>query len=223
MNRKFNSKRYNHKFEESVVDKIRFNQILNLIGSGQKVLDVGCGDGFIMKKIKKAGNTVEGIEISSPAIKKARSRGFVVHDISLTSNWSKKISKKFDVVFAGEIIEHIFDTDKFLINISRVLKPKGKLVITTPNIASLGRRIMLFVGENPLLETTATPNDAGHIRYFTQKTLSNLLSKNHFKVQSNTSSVVNFDKEGKLFSVLLAKLFPQIGNNIIVKAIKNKK
>lgn len=220
MNKKFNSLRYSSKFEENGVDNIRLGQVLKFIGSEKKVLDVGCGDGFIMKKIRKNGNNVEGIEVSTPAVIRARKSGFKVYDLSLSQPWAKNIKSKFDIVFAGEIIEHIFDTDSFLQNIHGVLEEKGKLVITTPNIASLGRRILLLMGKNPLIEITAIKTDAGHIRYFTRDSLISLLKKNRFKILEIKSSVVNVNLNGTVYSGLLAKLFPTLGNNIIIYAEK---
>ena len=220
--KKFNSVRYRNDFIFDNADNIRLDKTVKLIGKNKLVLDVGCGDGFIMNMIRNLGNKVIGIEIADSAIKKARKKGFKVYDLSLNSNWSGKIQEKFDVIFAGEIIEHIFDTDQFLSNIRKVLKKNGKLIITTPNLATLGRRLMLFVGQNPLIETTGRSTDAGHIRYFTQGSLCMLLRENGFRVHETTSAVVNFNSSGKIFSKLMATIFPTLGNNIIVYASKEK-
>lgn len=214
----FNSIRYSKEFKTDIADKIRLSKVLNLIGNHKSVLDLGCGDGFVMEKIIKAGNNVIGVEIADNAIKKAIKKGFKVYDISLNSNWANEIKEKFDIVFAGEIIEHIFNTDLFLKNIKKVLKKRGKVIITTPNIATLGRRLMLLFGMNPLIETTARSTDAGHIRYFTVGSLKKLLNDNNFHVISNSSSVVNFNSSGRSYSKLLASIFPSLGNNIIILA-----
>ena len=221
IDKKFNSLRYAHAFSITDSDQFRLEKVLSFIGNNKKVLDIGCGDGFVMEKIKKQRNAVSGIEISIPSIRSARKRGFVVYDISLNDiHWSKKIKQKFDVVWVGEVIEHIFDTDSFLENVRRVLKKDGKMVLSTPNLASFGRRILHLFGINPLLETTARKQDAGHIRYFTFRNLTQLLKEHRFDVEQITSSVVNFDNSGKHFSKTLADIFPHLGNTIIVKARK---
>jgi methionine biosynthesis protein MetW len=202
----------------NAIDELRVKKILNLIGIHKKVLDLGCGDGFIMKRIKAIGNNVEGVEISNNAIKNARKNGFTVYDCSLNDDWSKNIKKKYDVIFAGELIEHIFDTDKLLRNVRKVLKKGGYLIITTPNIAALGRRLLLLLGKNPLVETTTRNYDAGHIRYFTFGTLAKLLTENSFEVEDITSIHINFSGNGKLYSTMLTKLFPKLGTTIVVKA-----
>jgi len=218
VNKGFNSKRYFNDFLISKSDNVRIERVLKLIGPNKLVLDLGCGDGFLMTRMRSLNNQIIGVETAESAILKARKKGFKIYDLLLEDKWCESITEKFDVVFAGEIIEHIFDTDNFLQNIRKVLKTNGRLIITTPNVASLGRRIFLLFGKNPLLETTARDYDAGHIRYFTRSTLKKLLIENDFKIIQIESSVVNFSNSGNFFSSLLAKVFPSLGNNIIVVA-----
>lgn len=220
MDKRFNSIRYGNDFSIDEVGAVRVSKILGLVGRGKFILDLGCGDGFLMERIRAQGNQVMGVEIAENALIKARKKGFHVYDLSLSENWAAQIKEKFDLVVAGEIIEHIFDTDKFLKNIWLILKENGKLIITTPNIASLGRRILLCFGKNPLIEATARGYDAGHIRYFTKDTLLKLLQENHFKVEKVESTVVNFDVNGKWKSQVLAWLFPGLGSTIVLQAKK---
>jgi len=220
MNKKFNSIRYYKDFTIGNTEKIRINKLLKLIGTNKKVLDIGCGDGFISELILKNNNDVYGIEIAEDAIKKARNKGITIYDLDLNLDWCNNLQEKFDVVFAGEIIEHVFDTDKFLKNIHRVLKKDGYIVLSTPNVASLGRRILLLLGKNPLIETTARSYDAGHIRYFTYKTLKKLLEENNFKMKYFTSDCINFNANGLIKSKLGAIFFPKMGRSLIIKAVK---
>ncbi len=122
---------------------------------------------------------------------------------------------------AGEIIEHIFDTDFFLSEFWRILKPEGKFLLSTPNIASLGRRLLLLFGVNPIIELSPNePASSGHIRYFTFESLGSLLIKNKFKAVYFQSDCVNFSKNGKIKSEFLAKIFPKLGASIICLARK---
>jgi len=101
-----------------------------------------------------------------------------------------------------------------------MLKDEGSLILTTPNIASFGRRLMLLLGINPLIETTAREYDGGHIRYFTKRTLITLLKENHFAVEDILSDVINFTHNGKYYSKFIPKLIPTLGRTLIVKAKK---
>jgi len=58
--------------------------------------------------------------------------------------------RKFNCVLAGEIIEHIIDTDSFLDEINRILMDNEILIITTPNLANLENRIRLVIGRYPI-------------------------------------------------------------------------
>lgn len=220
MNKNFNTTRYEEDFSFNDIEEIRVSNVLSLIGSGKSVLDLGCCDGSFMERIRANKNEVIGVEVADMAIEKARKKGFKVYDLLLEGNWSEYVNEKFDVVFAGEIIEHIFDTDNFLQNIKNVLNDGGYLVLTTPNIASLGRRIFLLFGKSPLIEVTARNYDAGHIRYFTIESLKNLLIQNSLEVKEVKSNTVNLSNNGKLHSKFLAMIFPSLGNSIIVKAKK---
>ena len=145
----FNSIRYSHPQPLEGSEIVRIKKVLDLIGTGKTVLDVGCWDCSISLLIKANGNEVYGLDNSDNAIQLATEKGILVKKCNLEEEKWPDFGFKFDVVFAGEIIEHIFDTDKFLRNIYHILKDDGCLVLTTPNIASLGRRIMLFFRDEP--------------------------------------------------------------------------
>jgi len=200
-------------------DNVRIGIVLSLIGKKKRVLDVGCYDGTISKLIMNNDNEVYGVDVSSKGVELAKQKGIkaIVHDVEESLPFPENF---FDVVFIGEVIEHVFDTDRFLEEIKRALKVKGYLIITTPNLASLGRRILLLIGKNPLVETRANETASGHIRYFVKHSLYELLESHQFKIDGFTSDAVNFDNSGKHFSTKLAKVFPALGKTLIVKAIK---
>lgn len=218
MNKNFNTIRYKDNLEINLIDQIRINKVLKMIGTNKDVLDLGCLDGFITELIIKNNNKCTGVEISTNAIEQCKQKNIEILDLDLNQDWAKSINKKYDVVFAGELIEHIFDTDKLLQNIKQILKPDGYIVLTTPNVVSFGRRLLMLFEINPLLEFTARPYDAGHIRYFTYKSLAGLLNENRFIIKECTSDVINFDNKGKVYSKLLATIFPRFGKAIIIKA-----
>ena len=113
-------------------------------------------------------------------------------------------------------MEHIYDTDFFLEEISRLLKPNGYLLISTPNIASLPRRMMLLSGINPFIEISPNrKNSSGHIRYFTFQALRKLLKEHKFSILLKKSDVVNFNNCGSIYSKTIAKAFPAFGQSII--------
>jgi 2-polyprenyl-3-methyl-5-hydroxy-6-metoxy-1,4-benzoquinol methylase len=143
---------------------------------------------FIKLLIKK-NKEVEGIEISKKAVKIGQKKGLKIKIADLHQSFPYN-KNTFDTITAGEIIEHIYDTDFFLEEIKRVLKPNGFLILSTPNIATFGRRLMLLFGINPLIETSLD-QASGHIRYFTKKSLEDLLKKHGF-IQKDKLKLTEF-------------------------------
>jgi methionine biosynthesis protein MetW len=222
MNKDFYSRVYVKDPEmDSLQEKVRLKVLLSMVGSGKSVLDLGCWDGAITMKIRDLGNSVEGVEISEYSIERCKEKGLKVYDLDLNKDWANQIPQKYDVVFAGEILEHIYETDIFLSNIYKVLKNDGCLIISTPNLAALGRRLLLFLGKNPLMELTTRGNEAGHLRYYVIDTLKSILLDNKLRVTEYRSDIVNFNELGTLSSTTLARLVPTFGRSLIVKAVKN--
>jgi 2-polyprenyl-3-methyl-5-hydroxy-6-metoxy-1,4-benzoquinol methylase len=191
-----------------------------MVDNDSNVLDLGCGTGIFLDLIKNKCKSVEGMEISTKVAQIGRQRGYKITLGDVHQVFPYK-DNSFNIITAGEIIEHIYDTDFFLNEIKRILKPNGFLIISTPNIATIGRRLMLLFGFNPLIETSLE-HASGHIRYFTKKSLEELLNKHGYKITEHTSDTINFTNNGKFQIPFLAKIFPSLGARIIIKTINLK-
>jgi 2-polyprenyl-3-methyl-5-hydroxy-6-metoxy-1,4-benzoquinol methylase len=204
----------------SKAETVRLEKIVELAGIGNKVLDIGCYSGTIGSTLIKEGNEVYGIEINQEVAEIASQKGLKIKIQDIESRFDFE-DNFFDVVVAAEIIEHILDTDFFIDEIKRVLKPNGFLVISTPNVASLGRRLFLLIGENPYFEASfgfPPQAHAGHIRFFTKDLLLGYLKYKGFEIIKFTSDVVNLTSSGGIASKLFADLFPTLGRSLIVRA-----
>jgi SAM-dependent methyltransferase len=98
-----------------------------------KVLEIGCGFGYLTYALSKAGYDVLGIDISQVAVNQAIERYgplFICTDVETYANMHKE---QFDVVILTEVIEHIKNVKDFLNAAGQLLKPGGDLVLTTPN------------------------------------------------------------------------------------------
>jgi SAM-dependent methyltransferase len=196
---------------------------LKWIGSNKIILDIGCNDGSAGFALIKKANTVYGIDIVKDNVENALSKG--VKAIHMDVNTDDPLPFEdnfFDVIIAGDIIEHIFDTDAFMKKLRPKLKNNGTLILATPNLASLGRRLLLLLGRNPfceysLEEKVSGVEPVGHIRYFVKKDLKCFLHKYGFRIDSILSDHLNV---GFFSSKILGRLFPSLGWRFIVKATK---
>ena len=200
-----------------------------------RVFDAGCGDGFlsqIIQDITKA--KVYGIDISSLNCKLAREKGVIAKRADL----NKKIPFKdsfFDLVFAGEIIEHLHNPDNFLKEIKRTLKSDGIFVLTTPNLASWYNRIILILGIQPygleasiedarigfkFLKRIKNSKAAGHLRLFTLAAIEDLLEFHGFKIEKVEGFPITFFPPPIYTFEKFMSFFPSLSSHITIKARK---
>jgi len=107
--------------------------------AGGKLLDVGCGNGALLLRMKRLGWDVRGVEPDAVANDIARSKGLDVYQGDLQS--AAYESQTFNAICMSHVIEHVHDPIGLLAECRRILKPGGILVAITPNAASLGHRL----------------------------------------------------------------------------------
>jgi len=148
-----------------------------------KVLEIGCGTGENLKKIKELFNVPDaiGIEISAEAVKKLNERGIkgIVADVNRDS--LPLDDNTIDIVLFQEVIEHLYNSDLIMTEIRRVLKPRGLLILSTPNLASWTNRVALLFGFQPFSHDVSfisgfgrmilKEGSNGHIKSFTKRAL----------------------------------------------------
>lgn len=105
-----------------------------------KLLDIGCGNGDALSVFHEKGFECYGIEIDSQAASFCNSRGLSVkqHD---NLNHLDYPDDYFDVIIMAQVIEHIDNAEILLKEINRILRPDGKVYITTPNFSSYMRHV----------------------------------------------------------------------------------
>jgi len=171
---------YHHKNKKkigfSILEKERGILLKNFIGKGKKILDLGCRDGTLTKYFVE-GNQVLGVDIDKNSLKIAKKNlGIEILEMDLNGDWQELGNKTFDVIVAGEILEHLYYPEIVLEKIKKRLNQNGVFIGSVPNAFSLKNRIRYFLGKkkNTPLE------DPTHINHFSYKELKNLLTK-YFK------------------------------------------
>jgi len=174
-------------------DLTREDLALDLVDGGGVCLDVGCGSGDFVFKLKDKFSKVYGVDVSPSRIaeaqKTARSLNLSGGVHFAVSNIDKRIDHPdefFDTVTSLAVIEHVFDPYFVVTEICRVMKKGGIFVSEVPNIAYLRHRLHLLMGKLPV---TSSPYnwkdigwDGGHLHYFTQKTYCKLLEDSGFRI-----------------------------------------
>ncbi len=140
-------------------------------GKKGKLLDIGCAFGHFLEIAKNGGWDVVGLDISSYAVKKIAKKG--IKAIASELSKAKFSSGYFDVVTIFQTIEHDPDPVSLLGEIYRVLKPGGKLLLTTPDQKGV---LPKFLGRK-----WHGWNVEAHLYWFDKKSLKFVLKKTGFK------------------------------------------
>lgn len=184
--------------------------------------DIGCGDGSLMEQLRRYGD-ICGVDIVEPHLETARKKGLRVDSCNVDEVPLPYADGAFDVVVPSEVIEHVLVPDRLLWEARRVMRDDGMLVLTTPNLASFGKRLLLLTNRNPFIECSPIePEAVGHLRYFIYPTLQLLMHRCGFRIERFSSDVVNFDGRGRMASRWLARRFPTFGRTLMVVARKRE-
>jgi 2-polyprenyl-3-methyl-5-hydroxy-6-metoxy-1,4-benzoquinol methylase len=179
----------------SVMKSERGELFSSLIGTGKEILDLGCRDGALTSYFVK-GNRVTGVDIDQLSLKRAEeSLGIKTMYFDIQSEWDQIGNKKYDVVVAGEFLEHVYYPDKVIEKVSRVLNPDGIFVGSVPNAFTLKNRLKYLFA----IKKYTPLSDPTHINHFGAKEFEALLKKNFKNVK-----IYGIGRLG-----ILAKIYPQ--------------
>ena len=148
--------------------------LLQNTGAGERVLDLGCAEGAFAAELERAGaQVVCGDVAQEPLARAARLHpGLQVRLLDPGGAWDLQDSS-FDAVWAGEVIEHVADTQAWLSEVRRVLRSGGRLILTTPDNGPL---TLLWMALSPgAFEARMDPR-SDHLRFYSRRTLARLLA-----------------------------------------------
>ena len=156
---------------------LRYNIAIKLasLKNNQTILDIGCKYALLKKILIEKKNNIDyfGIDITDKVFNKIdefREDRFFVADASKQIPFE---NKKFDVVFALEILEHVESPTNMLKEIYRVLKPEGILILSVPNI---------YAWNEIIANIKHLPDTEGHISAFSVQIMNRLVEFANLKV-----------------------------------------
>jgi methionine biosynthesis protein MetW len=199
-----------------------------------RVLDLGCADGTITVAFsQRIGSArIQGIEAVAENIAAAQSKGIDARPGDLNRKLPFE-DAGFDVIIASHVIEHLSDTDNFVREVYRVLKPGGYVVLATPNLAAWLNVLFLVLGRQPTIAEVSDDALVGtwsprggcvsrvgpaHRRVFTMGAARGLLEYYGFKIERAAGS--GYLLLPARVAAIMTRLDSRHATNIIVKARK---
>lgn len=219
----------------------RFKKYLEYLGEDKeaKILDLGSGvtSSFLRLLKKKGYKNILGFDLTESASREAKKYGLKVLVGDLEKDDLEKLFKgeKFDYIIMGEVIEHLFFPQEALGKIKKILKPAGKLIISTPNAGFWLNGLLMVFFPQYLDFFSASFSSKEHHYFFTTHSFRKLLKESDFEIQEfcvmphwlrrpvkknlSIKLIVTFENLIYRISNLFVHIFPSIFGEIqIVKA-----
>lgn len=112
--------------------KWEHEQVFPLVKPGDRVLEIGCGNGYFLKKIKEKGATGLGLELNDEAIRAGQKLGVEIRNEPLADH-ARTHAGQYDLVCAFQVFEHVDEVGKFFRQAVACVRPGGRLAIGVPN------------------------------------------------------------------------------------------
>ena len=197
--------------------KKEFQIISELIENNTRVLDVGCGDGTLMKYLKDKKNVdTRGLEISKNNVQNCTSKGLSVIEGNAEKDLHQFPNLSFDYVVLSQTLQAFYNPEKV---IDDLLKVANKAIVTIPNFGHWKVRIhLLLKGTMPV--TKNLPNEwynTPNLHMCTIKDFSNFCSKK--KIELYKSIALNGEKTSTINSgnINIRNLSSELGIFLIKK------
>ncbi len=181
--------------------KKEFNKIAKLISQNSKVLDVGCGDGELMKYIyENITNDIRGLELSKHNVQKCIEKGLTVIEGDAEKDLKQFPESSFDYVILSQTLQAFLDPENVINELLRIGK---KAIVTIPNFGYWKVRIhLLFQGTMPITENL--PNewyDTPNLHMCTIKDFVNYCKKKNIKINSSNLNFQNLFSDLGIFII----------------------
>lgn len=181
---KASNKYYDEDIIIDINDKNNTHSIIaKYINPGSRCLDVGCGSGYIGKLLSEKNCEVYGIDTDEEALKIAQKNcGYKkVMNFNISNESDERYKKffdnnmKFDYIIFADVLEHLIEPDKAIVNFLRKLSINGEILTSIPNIAHLD--IVKGIMNRNFNYNKIGILDSTHLRFFTKNSFIDFINK----------------------------------------------
>ncbi len=158
-----------------------FIELVKDLKGVQRICDLGCGNGYMTGRLAELGYDVVGIDASETGLQIARQSypaAEFVHSLIDGKLEEQTGLGEFDLVVSSDVIEHLYRPADLVKDANALLKPNGQLLVGTPYHGYLKNLALSLTGRMDAHFTAL--DDAGHIKFFSIRTLSQLLQSHGF-------------------------------------------
>ena len=152
----------------SKLTKYRWDVYTSMFQNGrcEKLLGLGISDGSLTVKVAQYVNAKEvfGIDLDQISLTRSKSKGI----LTIKSDLNKGLplaDSSIDVVSSDQVIEHLLDVDRYMVEIKRILKPKGYAVICTENLSAIHNLFSIALGKQAFSQMISTKYRIGNQFY----------------------------------------------------------
>ncbi len=172
----------------------------------ERLVDAGCGNGAVARALAAVVPEVYAFDLSSSGVGQARATlgAARVAEASVYDDWQTLFAgvEVFDGAVSTEVVEHLYDPRAFVRRAFAALRPGGHLLLTTPYHGYLKNLALALSGKLDAHFTALW--DGGHIKFWSRRTLTQLLEEAGFRV-------VHFEGTGRA---------PWLWKSMLITAIK---
>jgi SAM-dependent methyltransferase len=144
---------------------------------GERVLDLGCGAGRFVAALREAGAEPVGVEIAGAALDRARANVPGADLRLLEPDGSLPLEhRSVDLVWCSEVLEHVADVSHLLVEVRRVLRPGGRLLVTVPFHGRVQGALVALARFDAHFDPLGQ-----HLRFFTRSSLAATLEHAGFE------------------------------------------
>jgi SAM-dependent methyltransferase/regulator of replication initiation timing len=156
--------------------------VVRLVGTGKRVLELGCSTGYMSRILRDRGCRVIAVEQDAAAATRARQfcERVIVGDVEQLDLRRTLAKDRFDVVVAADVLEHLKDPLALLRALRSFIRADGYLVVSLPNVAHGSVRLALLGGVFKYTEIGLL--DRTHLRFYTRQSMEELFDQAEYAI-----------------------------------------